>query len=298
MNHNPNHPSNEPIEAWQLTAYALSELDAADANRVEQALERDSYLRSEYEQIQQTLGAVRSVLSPSNSVIALDEKQSDLVAQGIARSATLNPTIAPGTNAKVSLADRPFYRRKRFAALLATAALIPLTVTYWSSLFTKQSEIAGVRFQAADDRALIFRSADDTQFTHGLATSNRVSPQAIDEMLESQTKELASKRNRLTAEQDKLQAVLQTKSYDRPLSLGKTSNAVGTTGYAGFGGYVSGGGGSLRAAPPHLGVLRQNTLPSLTTRSMQKGNRATSKNFRPSSDKTRRMRFDNNPSKS
>ena len=92
MNHNPNHLSNEPIEAWQLTAYALSELDAADANRVEQALERDSNLRSEYEQIQQTLGAVRSVLSPSNSVIALDEKQSDLVAQGIARSATLNPT--------------------------------------------------------------------------------------------------------------------------------------------------------------------------------------------------------------
>ena len=262
MNHNPNHPSNEPIEAWQLTAYALSELDAADANRVEQALERDSDLRSEYEQIQQTLGAVRSVLSPSNSVIALDEKQSDLVAQGIARSATLNPTIAPGTNATVRLADRPFYRRKRFAALLATAALIPLTVTYWSSLFTKQSEIAGVRFQAADDRALIFRSADDTQFTHGLATSNRVSPQAIDELLESQTKELASKRNRLTAEQDKLQAVLQTKSYDRPLSLGKTSNAVGTTGYAGFGGYVSGGGGILTSgaaapggtAPEHIAI--------------------------------------------
>ena len=268
MNHNPNHPSNEPIEAWQLTAYALSELDAADANRVEQALERDSDLRSEYEQIQQTLGAVRSVLSPSNSVIALDEKQSDLVAQGIARSATLNPTIAPGTNATVRLADRPFYRRKRFAALLATAALIPLTVTYWSSLFTKQSEIAGVRFQAADDRALIFRSADDTQFTHGLATSNRVSPQAIDEMLESQTKELASKRNRLTAEQDKLQAVLQTKSYDRPLSLGKTSNAVGTTGYAGFGGYVSGGGGILTSgaaapggtAPEHIAIADVATL--------------------------------------
>jgi Ca-activated chloride channel homolog len=251
MNHNPNHSFNEPIEAWQLTAYALSELDAADANRVEQALERDSDLRSEYEQIQQTLGAVRSVLSPSNSVIALDKKQSDLVAQSIARSATSNPAIAPGTNATVRLADRPFYRRKRFAALLATAALIPLTVTYWSSLFTKQSEIAGVRFQAADDRALIFMSADDTQFTGGLATSNRVSPQAIDEMLESQTKELASKRNRLTAEQDKLQAVLQTKPYDRPMSLGKTSNAVETEVVlladagigSGSGGY--GGGGIL-----------------------------------------------------
>ncbi|MCF7959269.1 MAG: von Willebrand factor type A domain-containing protein [Pirellula sp.] len=276
MNHNPNHPSNEPIEAWQLTAYALSELDAADANRVEQALERDSDLRSEYEQIQQTLGAVRSVLSPSNSVIALDEKQSDLVAQGIARSATLNPTIAPGTNATVRLADRPFYRRKRFAALLATAALIPLTVSYWPSLFTKRSEMAGVLFKSADDRALIFMSADDTQFTQGLATSKRVSPQAIDEMLESQTKELASKRNRLTAEQDKLQAVLQTKPYDRPLSLGRTSNAVGTDvlsqanagSGSGLGGYVSGGGGILTSgaaapggtAPEHIAIADVATL--------------------------------------
>lgn len=282
MNHNSIHPSNEPIEAWQLTAYALSELDAADANRVERALETDSNLRSEYEQIQQTLGAVRSVLSPSNSAIALDKKQSDLVAQSITSSASTNPTIAPvanatlSSNAKVILANRPFYRRKRFAALLATAALIPLTVTYWSSLFTKQSEIAGVRFKSADDRELIFMSADDRPFTHGLAGSNRVSSQSIDEMLESQTKELASKRNRLTAEQDKLQAVLQTKSYDRPSSLGKTSNAVGTEGfsqanavggsgfggYAGFDGYVSGGGGGLTSgaaapggtAPEHIAI--------------------------------------------
>ena len=276
MNHNPNHLSNEPIEAWQLTAYALSELDAADANRVEQALERDSNLRSEYEQIQQTLGAVRSVLSPSNSVIALDEKQSDLVAQGIARSATLNPTIAPGTNAKVSLADRPFYRRKRFAALLATAALVPLAVSYWPSLFPKQPEIAGVRFKAADDRALIFMSADVGPFTDSLAGSNRVSSLSLDEMLESQTKELASKLNRLTAEQDKLQAVLQTKSYDRPLSLDRTSNAVGTEFFSeanagsgsGFGGYVSGGGGILTSgaaapggsAPEHIAIADVATL--------------------------------------
>ncbi|MEI7459143.1 MAG: von Willebrand factor type A domain-containing protein [Pirellula sp.] len=275
MNHNPNHPSNEPIEAWQLTAYALSELDAADANRVEQALERDSTLRSEYEQIQQTLGAVRSVLSPSNSVIALDKKQSDLVAQSIASSASMNPAIHV-ENATVSLAGRPFYRRKRFAALLATAALIPLTVTYWPSLFTKRSEVAGVLFKSADDRALIFRSADDAQFTGGLATSNRVSPQAIDEMLESQTKELASKRNRLTAEQDKLQAVLQTKSYDRPLSLGKTSNAVETEVVlladagmgSGSGGYGGGGGGILTSgaaapggtAPEHIAIAVVATL--------------------------------------
>lgn len=274
MNHNPNHSSNEPIEAWQLTAYALSELDAADANRVESALERDSTLRSEYEQIQQTLGAVRSVLSPTNSVIALDKKQSALVAQGIARSATSNPAILV-ENAKVSLAGRPFYRRKRFAALLATAALVPLAISYWPSLFTKQSEIAGVRFKSVDDRELIFRSADDTQFTHGLATSNRVatsasvSPQAIDEMLESQTKELASRLNRLTDEQDKLQAVLQSMRNARPLSLSleddvemKIFSQANAGSGAGVGGYFSGGGGGLTSgaaapggtAPEHIAI--------------------------------------------
>jgi Ca-activated chloride channel family protein len=254
MNHNPNHPSNEPIEAWQLTAYALSELDAADANRVERALERDSDLRSEYEQIQQTLGAVRSVLSPTNSVIALDKKQSDLVAQGIARSATLNPAILV-LNAKVSLDGRPFYRRKRFAALLATAALVPLTVTYWP-----------------DDRELIVMSADDRPFTDGLATSNRVSPQAIDEMLESQTKELASRLNRLTDEQDKLQAVLQSMRNVRPLSLSleddvemKIFSQANAGSGAGVGGYVSGGGGILTsgAAAPRGTALEESDSMSL-----------------------------------
>jgi Ca-activated chloride channel homolog len=180
MNHNPNHPSNEPIEAWQLTAYALSELDAADANRVERALEMDSDLRSEYEQIQQTLGAVRSVLSPTNSAIALDKKQAALVAQGIARSATSNPTIATGTNTTVSLADRPFYRRKRFAALLATAALVPLAVSYWPSLFPNRHEFT---------------------MTHASPKSGSM-PRTLKDLLESRTSEVPPNRNWGIAEQD------------------------------------------------------------------------------------------------
>ncbi|MCY2979421.1 MAG: von Willebrand factor type A domain-containing protein [Planctomycetota bacterium] len=202
MNHNPNHPSNEPIEAWQLTAYALSELDAADANRVERALERDSNLRSEYEQIQQTLGAVRSVLSPTISVIALDKKQAALVAQGIARSATSNPAIL-GSNAKVSLAGRPFYRRKRFAALLATAALVPLAVSYWPSLFPKQPEFAMTQG--------IFKSSDVQQLnTHESAKSDGVLPLTVKDLLASRTSEVATKRNRGIAEQDNPEQVLLT----------------------------------------------------------------------------------------
>jgi Ca-activated chloride channel family protein len=193
MNHNPNHPSNEPIEAWQLTAYALSELDAADANRVERALERDSDLRSEYEQIQQTLGAVRSVLSPTNSVIALDKKQSDLVAQGIARSATLNPAILV-LNAKVSLDGRPFYRRKRFAALLATAALVPLAISYWPSR-TRQSGFAMTQG--------ISKSSDVQQLiTHESAKSNEALPLTVKDLLASRTSEVPRKRNGWIAEQD------------------------------------------------------------------------------------------------
>jgi len=194
MNHNPNHSSNEPIEAWQLTAYALSELDAADANRVERALERDSCLRSEYEQIQQTLGAVRSVLSPTNSVIALDKKQAALVAQGIARSVTSNPTIAPSVNATVSLAGRPFYRRKRFAALLATAALVPLAVSYWPSLFPKQPEFAMTQ-------ELSLLSGERQLNTHVSAKSGSL-PLTVKELFESRTNEVAPNRNRGIAEQD------------------------------------------------------------------------------------------------
>ena len=196
MNHSPNHPSNEPIEAWQLTAYALSELDAADADRVERALERDSSLRSEYEQIQQTLGAVRSVLSPTNSVIALDKKQAALVAQGIAKSATSNPAIAPGANAAVSLADRPFYRRKRFAALLATAALVPLAISYWPSLFPTQREFA---------------------MMHASPKSGSM-PRTVQDLLASRTSEVAPNRNRGIAEQDNLEIVVQTEvlaTYDK-----------------------------------------------------------------------------------
>ncbi len=133
MTHNPiDHPAAQPIEPWQLTAYALHELDAADAFKVEHALESDLSLRVELEQIQLTLASVRSALAKSPANITLDEKQSASIACQIKQVVAPNPAANTST---VKLTERPFYRRKRFAALLATAAAIPLAATWGPALF-------------------------------------------------------------------------------------------------------------------------------------------------------------------
>lgn len=80
MTHNPLNPSNNAIEPWQLTAYALNELDPIDANRIEHALELDSSLRVEFEQIQQTLSAVRYALAETPASLKLSENQTAAVA--------------------------------------------------------------------------------------------------------------------------------------------------------------------------------------------------------------------------
>ncbi len=132
MTHNTSNVSNNAIEPWQLTAYALNELEPDAAARVEQALEVDAALRAEFEQIQHTLSAVRSALAGSPTSVTLSEKQTAKVTrqfEQVVASKPLASTVA------VKLADRPFYRRKRFAALLVTAAAIPLAATYLPSLF-------------------------------------------------------------------------------------------------------------------------------------------------------------------
>ena len=117
MTHNPSNPSNNAIEPWQLTAYALNELDPDDANRIEQALESNSSLRVEFEQIQQTLTAVRSALAETPASVNLSENQSAAVASQIEQVAA---PIQESSINKVQLADRPFYRRKRFAGFVRT----------------------------------------------------------------------------------------------------------------------------------------------------------------------------------
>ncbi len=126
MKYNPSKPS-QSIEPWLLTAYALSELDADDALRVEHALAKDPALRNEFEQIQQTLTSVRSALAKTSSDVKLNEKQTAVVTGQMKQIAA--PNLSP--NLPVKLAERPFYRRKRFAALLATAAAIPLAATWF-----------------------------------------------------------------------------------------------------------------------------------------------------------------------
>ncbi len=139
MTHNTSNESNHTIEPWQLTAYALNELEPDDAGRVEQALEVDSALRAEFEQIQQTLSAVRSALAGLSTSVTLSEKQTAKVTRRIEQAVASKP---PASTVTVKLAERPFYRRKRFAALLVTAAAIPLAATYLPSLFDHGGQFA------------------------------------------------------------------------------------------------------------------------------------------------------------
>ena len=132
MTHNPSYHS---IEPWQLTAYTLNELEPSDAAKVEQALESDAGLRIELEQIQQTLTAVRSALASSTVSVTLSENQTATLTSQIKQVVAPNGSSANVAAATVKLAERPFYRRKRFAALLATAAAIPLAVTWMPAMF-------------------------------------------------------------------------------------------------------------------------------------------------------------------
>ncbi len=134
MTQSASHPS---IEPWQLTAYALNELEPSDAAKVELALETDVALRGEFEQIQQTLTAVRTAFASTAANVGLSDTQTAVVSSQFAQTAAPNAVTAGGLPpvATIKLAERPFYRRKRFAALLATAAAIPLAATWMPSLY-------------------------------------------------------------------------------------------------------------------------------------------------------------------
>ena len=188
MTHNPSNPIDNAIEPWQLTAYALNELDPDDANRIEQALESNSTLRVELEQIQKTLTAVRSALAETPASVKLSKNQTAAVASQIEQVAA--PVEMPSTN-KVRLADRPFYRRKRFAALLATAAAIPLAATWLPSFF----EVGGPLAVQVNDQTLpnAYYLNDDVGYVgeaNGLAAANsktiELSAKASDESVVSE----------------------------------------------------------------------------------------------------------------
>ncbi len=143
MTHHPTSPvdfsTNPPIEPWQLTAYALHELEADDAQRVEQALSENPALQRELEQIQSALASVRLALTHLPPHAKLDDDQAAAVAHQIEQS------VAPNLTASlkpVQWIQPPFYRRKRFAALLATAAAIPLAATWGPLLWDGEKPFA------------------------------------------------------------------------------------------------------------------------------------------------------------
>jgi secreted protein with Ig-like and vWFA domain len=134
MTQSSSHPS---IEPWQLTAYALNELEPSDSAKVELALETNVALRGEFEQIQQTLTAVRTAFASTAATVGLSDSQTAIISSQFEQTAAPNVGAVGGVPpvATIKLAGRPFYRRKRFAALLATAAAIPLAATWMPSLY-------------------------------------------------------------------------------------------------------------------------------------------------------------------
>jgi Ca-activated chloride channel family protein len=117
-----------PIPEWMLTAFALSELDSADHARVEQEIAGNIALQEELRQIQSTLHAVQGAMRMHDAAIPNDPLITKSMVANIARAAAERSAtgVALLADNPRSLKERPFYRRKRFAAMLATAALIPV----------------------------------------------------------------------------------------------------------------------------------------------------------------------------
>ncbi|MEQ1830596.1 MAG: von Willebrand factor type A domain-containing protein [Pirellula sp.] len=181
MNRYSNPSSIEPISDWMLTAYALNELEPPENLRVEQALAKSSSLRTELEQIRHTLGAVKSVLSDSHAAMSLDKKQTAIVADCIDKSSTLEPVSVVNTHA-ASMGTRPFYLRKRFAALLATAALVPLAAVVVPRFWLSDIDIAK---NESTQRRTDIAMASDLADEHAGALSNEVTADRMPPVPES-----------------------------------------------------------------------------------------------------------------
>lgn len=152
MNQNPkNTASNDESSShlmtdWKWTAYALGELDSEDAARMQKLLESDPALRHELAEIRATLGLVHSVLADNRNDVALDSEHFNRIQQGI--SEATRPSVTSAASASevtpsFRLFDRQILRRRRnLAALLATAALVPVAFFAWSHWMLPDSQIA------------------------------------------------------------------------------------------------------------------------------------------------------------
>ena len=180
----------DSIEPWQLTAYALNELAPSDAAKVELALETDAALRGEFEQIQQTLTAVRTAFASTAVNVGLSDSQTAVISNQFAQAVAPNSAITAGAPpvATIKLAGHPFYRRKRFAALLATAAAIPLAATWMPSLF----ENGGPLVYVEDARP----SSSFTQHASARETAKHNSSTVLSTMAESPASAIGKDSNR------------------------------------------------------------------------------------------------------
>lgn len=126
-------PSN-PIEPWMLSAYALGELEPDDTARVSQALIANPALKEELKQIQQTIGAVQSVLQETEPSVSMKADQSKRVFASILASDPHLLTTLP--------ARRQWFRDRRVVGLLAVAATVPLAMVIVPEWYVSKNELA------------------------------------------------------------------------------------------------------------------------------------------------------------
>jgi Ca-activated chloride channel family protein len=117
-----------------LSAYALGELEPDDTARVSQALIANPALKEELKQIQQTIGAVQSVLQDTDPAVRLKADQSNRVFASILASEPQQPATLP--------MRRQWYRDRRFVGLLAVAATVPLAMVIVPEWFVSKNELA------------------------------------------------------------------------------------------------------------------------------------------------------------
>jgi Ca-activated chloride channel homolog len=172
--HKPSTPSEIPFEEWKLTAYVLNELDSADREEVERLLSIHARWRQEVESLRNTIGQLEDALVPVSPHAELTSTQKTTIQKAMASNAN---HIVCSEPANIALprrsVDRSKRRRRRvLAALLATAACIPVGFLGWWtwSQRTQNQQAWGIQFESAATESVVasktLSSSEDRSLEH------------------------------------------------------------------------------------------------------------------------------------
>ncbi len=160
---------NTPIEPWMLTAYLLGELEPDETEMVRAAIETDSSLQIQLQDLQQVIGRVQSVLQHAETEPCLTEKQAAAISNQIQLATTSidetkEPDISLSTKdnaTRKSSAAR--FSRSKFFGLAAMAASLLLAVFLIPTAFKSRSntpKVASVpsNFDSAKNKEIADRT--------------------------------------------------------------------------------------------------------------------------------------------